>query len=168
AGAAAPAVWAAPNVAGDLTVASVPPESVVMVSWQYLLPFTPSHGQATYALTLACSNGQEIGRFREAFTPPSGTMPLGPIGQIGVTGVTCADWQQVYFADRQAAGLPSTVSASWDWLDVKVVLNADRSADVIETHHALFTFGTHDRLSWSEPGTLTGMTVTDDGQSLPV
>ncbi|MGH2459838.1 MAG: hypothetical protein ACRDIY_13340, partial [Chloroflexota bacterium] len=171
AGTAAPSVWAAPNVSGDLTVASVPAqaaEPVVQVSWQYLVPFTPSRSQATYALTLACSTGQELGRFREAFTPPKGTMPLGPIGRAGATGASCADWQRVYFADRQAAGLPTTASASWDWLDVKVILHPDRSADVIETHHALFTFGTHASLSWSEPGALTGLSVEDEGQILPL
>jgi len=167
AGAAAPAVLAAPEVLGDLALQSVARPEVI-VNWQYLLPWTPSHDQATYALRLSCSNGQEIGRFREAFRPPVPSMPYGPAGTTGPTGVGCENWQRVYFADRQAAGLPTSPSLSWDWLDVKAVLHSDNSADVVETHHLLVTSGSYDHLSWSENGSLQRAEVSDDGVTVPL
>jgi hypothetical protein len=112
-GAAAPAAVAGPTV---VSTASLSPELTrevdqVVVAWEFWVPWSPRADQATYNLSLSCSNGRPIGQFREAFTPPSGaTMPDGPVGRLGPTSVACDDWQQLYGARRRAAGLPETPS----------------------------------------------------------
>ena len=150
-GAATPAALLGP---ASVSAAAFTPEmsraaDVVMVDWDYWLPYSPRSDQATYSLSLSCSNGQPIGDFREAYTPPSGTaMPTGSVGAAGTTNVPCDHWQQVYSAHRHAAGLPDTPTYSWDWHDVQASLNPDRSVSVAETYRVFFSAGHHTSVSW--------------------
>lgn len=166
--AATPGVLAAPQVVGNVALGgSTGPH--LMIDWQYWLPWTPDQGHGTFNLALSCSDGQSIGTFREEFRPGAGTpMPYGATGQTGSAGVSCDQWKEAYLELRQAAGLPSDPSLSWDWLDVKVTVNKDGSASVVETHHVLYTYGSHDHLEWQENGHLADLKVSEDGEAYPV
>lgn len=165
--AATPAVLSAPAVVGNLAVGAVAGPRL-FVSWQYWQPWTPSHDQATYNLALACTDGQILGRFREAFRPaPGAAMPYGAVGATGLTDLSCDDWPRAYRADRQAAGLTASSSLSWDWLDVRAVVGPGGEVEVAETHHLLFTAGQHDHLRWSVPGPITSLGLEEDGQAYP-
>ncbi|MBV9357242.1 MAG: serine/threonine protein kinase, partial [Chloroflexi bacterium] len=172
-GAAAPASVAGPTV---VSAAAFTPDNEfmtrgvdqVVVDRDVWLPWSPTTDQATYTLSLSCSNGQPIGQFREAFTPASGAaMPAGPVGITGATSVPCDDWQQVFAAHRRAAGLPDTTSYSWDSLDVQASINADGSVDVTQTHNVFFSAGHHSSLSWnlgpSDGASIDDVQVSDSG-----
>jgi hypothetical protein len=171
-GAAAPASVAGPTAvsaaafAPDMAMSRLVDD--VVVDWDVWLPWSPTTDQATYTLSLSCSNGQPIGQFREAFAPATTgvTMPAGPAGITGATTVPCDDWQQVFSAHRRAAGLPDTTSYSWDSLDVQAAINADRSVDVTQTHNVFFSSGRHTSLSWNLGASTTsieGVQVSDNG-----
>ena len=170
--AAAPVALAAPTTAGNLAV-GVSQAPTVSVDWEHWLPWTPSQDQATYEIELSCPDGQTFGPFREAYHPSRpGDMPSG-VGRLGPTGITCDNWSRAYFDHRRAAGLPDTPSVSWDWVDVKAIVNPIGSVDVAETHHVLFTFGSFSSLTWNEPsgtgaGQITNLSVSEDGTIFPL
>jgi tRNA A-37 threonylcarbamoyl transferase component Bud32 len=151
-GMAAPAAVAGPT---SVSPAALTPElsrtaDTVVVDWDNWLPWSPRIDQATYVLALSCSNGQPIGEFREAFTPPSGApMPTGSVGALGATNIPCDQWQQVWRQRRAAAHLPDAPTYSWDWVDVRATLNADQSVSVAETYRVFFSAGRHSTLSWN-------------------
>ncbi len=161
-GVATPAALAGPSPVRAAAFAADQPAAagdVVLVSWDAWLPFSPRADQATYALSLSCSNGQPIGSFREAFSPaPGAPMPTGSVGPVGATTVPCAQWQQVYTAHRRAAGLSEAPSFAWDWHDVQATVNADRSTTVVETFRVFFSAGQHTSLAW-DLGVPPGATV---------
>lgn len=145
--AAAPAALATPAGTGalELQPSRAP---MLVVDWDFWLPWTPDPDQATYELALSCSDGTRIGEFRETFRPaPGAAMPAGRVGQLGPTGLPCDAWPGEYAARRHAAGLGDDSSLSWDALDVSATLNADGSVDVVETHRVTFTSGRHDHLA---------------------
>lgn len=151
-GMAAPAAVAGPT---SVSPAALTPElsrtmDKVVVDWDNWLPWSPRVDQATYVLSLSCSNGQPIGEFREALTPPAGApMPTGPVGALGATNVPCDQWQQVWRARRSAAHLPDAPTYSWDWVDLQATVNPDRSVSVAETYRVFFSAGQHSTLSWN-------------------
>jgi serine/threonine-protein kinase len=141
--------------------ASAGPLDHVLVNWQFWQPDTPRSGESTYNVALSCSSGDALGDFREAFQPASGG-PL-PSGNIGLTDprvnlelMPCTTWRDSYFELRQAAGLGTQPSLSWNWVDVRAVLGADGTADVVERHWVAFTEGAADHLEWAEPGDTQG------------
>ncbi len=171
-GAAAPAAIAGSAVGGPLSL-TARQVAVVVVDWDYWLPWAPRADQTTYNLALLCSDGRPIGQFREAFSPPAGTpMPAGAVGQLGPTNVACADWQTEYLARRRAAGLPATPSHSWEWLDVQGTVNADQSVDLVETHRVFFSSGRHSSLTWNlgaEPAdSITAIEVWEGATRFPL
>jgi serine/threonine-protein kinase len=145
--AAAPAALATPAGTGSLELQPLRTPMLV-VDWDFWLPWTPDQDEATYQLALSCTDGTRIGEFRETFRPPPGApMPAGRVGQLGPTGTPCDAWPAEYAARRQAAGLGNTSSLSWDALDVSATVNPDNSVDVVETHRVTFTSGVHDHLA---------------------
>jgi hypothetical protein len=155
-----------------VSLLQAPRTAGLILNWDYLTPRTPATDQATLTLAFSCADGRWIGQFQEAFRPADPqSMPLGTVGFPGVTGATCDQWQEVYFARRRAAGLPDQPSVSWGGLDVRVTLNPDGSADVVETHRVLFTFGHFDHLQWAEQvgsATLSQLAVQEGGVSYPL
>src|SRR5262249_2465727 len=146
-GAATPAALATPAATGalELQPSRVP---MLVVDWDFWLPWTPDQDQATYQLALSCTDGTRIGALRETFRPPAGAaMPAGRVGPLGVTNLPCSDWPAEYAARRQAAGLGNTSSLSTDALDVSATVNPDNSVDVVETHRVTFTSGPQDHLA---------------------
>lgn len=155
--------FAAPEVVGLANPPAAAPH--LIVRWQFWRPETPRLTEATYDVALACSDGTWLGEFREAVAIPSGTaMPHGSIG--GDSSSDCADWRSVYQQLRHQAGVTAPTSVSRDWLDARITLNADGSADVTETQRVLFTAGQFDHLDWSidlPPGTSLSNVVVQDG-----
>jgi hypothetical protein len=146
-GAATPAALATPAATGalELQPSRVP---MLVVDWDFWLPWTPDQDQATYQLALSCTDGTRIGEFRETFRPPQGApMPAGRVGQLGLTSLPCDAWPAEYAARRQAAGLGNTSSLSTDALDVSATVNSDNSVDVVETHRVTFTSGAQDHVA---------------------
>lgn len=171
--AAAPMALAAPDVAGGFAM-TAPSASTVVVDWEHWLPWTPTHEEATYDLSLSCSDGRSFGQFREVFHPATGgAMPSGNVGRLGSTNSPCDNWTAAYFAQRQAAGLPARPSESLDWLDVQTTIHPDGSADIVETHRELFTFGQFTSLSWSLPsspdsGEVSDLQILENGTPYPM
>jgi serine/threonine-protein kinase len=165
-GAAAPAALATPAGTGSLELQPVRTPMLV-VDWDFWLPWTPDQDEATYQLALSCTDGTRIGEFRETFRPaPGAPMPAGRVGRLGPTGAPCDAWPAEYAARRQAAGLGNTSSLSWDALDVSATVNPDSSVDVVETHRVTFTSGVHDHLAvkiGAPAGTLSQLSVTEGG-----
>jgi serine/threonine-protein kinase len=156
---------------------STAPLDHVLVNWQFWQPDTPRSGASTYNVALSCSNGDALGNYREAFQPASGS-PL-PSGNVGLTDprvnpelMPCAAWRETYFDLRQAAGLGTQPSLSWNWVDVRVVLGADGTADVVERHWVAFTEGAADHLEWVEPGdtqgAIQGLDIQEGGVAYPL
>jgi len=148
-GVALPTVVAMPAIVGISSQAPAPPH--VVVTWQYWQPHTPEANQATYNLSLNCSNGEQLGEFREAVRPTGGLMPNGPIPTGLLPVQNCSDWRDTYVALRHQAGLSQPASLSRSWLDEQVTLHPDGSADVVDTQRVLFTAGLHNSLSWQIP-----------------
>ncbi len=170
--AATPLALAAPAVTGGLAL-EAPVASTVVVDWEHWIPWTPARDQATYDLSLSCSDGRKLGQFREAIPVPRlAPMPSGNVGRLGPTDIPCDRWTTVYFSHRQEAGLSSAPSASLDWLDVRASLRPDRTADVVETHRVLFTSGSYQSLSWSltegASGEVSDVQVFEDGDLVPL
>jgi serine/threonine-protein kinase len=165
-GAAAPAALATPAGTGSLELQPVRTPMLV-VDWDFWLPWTPDQDEATYQLALSCTDGTRIGEFRETFRPaPGAPMPAGRVGQLGPTGAPCDAWPAEYAARRQAAGLGNTSSMSWDALDVSATVNPDNSVDVVETHRVTFTSGVHDHLAvkiGAPAADLSRLRVTEGG-----
>jgi serine/threonine-protein kinase len=146
-GAAVPAALASPAAAGSLELQPIR-VPLVIVDWDFWLPLTPRQDQATYQLSLSCTDGRRIGQFHETFQPAAGArLPAGRVGELGPTTTACDNWPAEYAARRAAAGLGETSSLSWDGLDVRATVNADDSVDVVETHRIVFTAGQHDHLA---------------------
>src|SRR5262249_60873719 len=85
-GVATPAALATPAATGalELQPSRVP---MLVVDWDFWLPWTPDQDQATYQLALSCTDGTRIGEFRETFRPPAGgAMPGGRVGGPGPDG----------------------------------------------------------------------------------
>jgi serine/threonine-protein kinase len=140
---------------------SAGPLDHVLVNWQFWQPDTPRSGESTYNVALSCSNGDALGDFREAFQPVSGgPLPSGNVDlidpRVNLEGMPCATWRDAYFELRQAASLGTQPSLSWNWVDVRVVLGDDGTADVVERHWVAFTEGSADHLEWVEPGGTQG------------
>ena len=169
--AAAPMALTTPSLVG-LSLEPARTRSV-LVGWEYWLPWTPDEEHSTYNLTLSCSDGTDIGHFREAVRAEPGTpMPSGGGRALGEVGVSCTDWRSAYFARRQAAGLPAQPSASWDWLDVKMNVQADDTISVVEAHRLQYTNGAHDRVvrdfgSGERAGNISGLVVREGLASFP-
>jgi serine/threonine-protein kinase len=165
-GAAAPAALATPAGTGSLELQPVR-TPMLLVDWDFWLPWTPDQDQATYELALSCTDGTRIGEFRETFQPaPGAPMPAGRVGRLGPTGTPCEAWPAEYAARRQAAGLGNTSSLSWDALDVSATVNPDNSVDVVETHRVTFTSGVHDHLAvkiGAPAGNVSQLRVTEGG-----
>ncbi|HEX5417602.1 MAG TPA: endo-1,3-alpha-glucanase family glycosylhydrolase, partial [Chloroflexota bacterium] len=104
-------------------------------------------------------NGDRFGEFREAFRPAGG-MPNGTIAAPSLGTTSCADWQSLYFALRRSAGVNATTSLSRSWLDERITLHPDGSADVVETQRVTFTAGSFSHLDWDLP-TAAGESVTN-------
>src|SRR6185312_11111416 len=108
--AAAPAALASPAASGAFAL-DTPRTPLLVVDWDFWLPWTPDQDQATYQLALSCSDGTRVGEFRETFRPPAGApMPAGRVGPLGPTNLPCDAWPAEYAARRQAAGLGNTSS----------------------------------------------------------
>lgn len=171
--AAVPMAFAAPDVAGGMVLAANA-GSTVVVDWEHWLPWTPTRQDATFEISLSCSDGRTFGQFREVFRPATGApMPSGNVGALGPTNDSCDNWTSAYFARRRTAGIPSRPSASLDWLAVQVTILPDGSANVVETHREIFTAGAYDHLTWTldsspEKGQVTNLQVIEDGQSIPL
>jgi tRNA A-37 threonylcarbamoyl transferase component Bud32 len=169
--AAAPAALASPAASGAFAL-QTPRTPMLVVDWDFWLPWTPDQTQATYQLALSCTDGTRIGEFRETFTPPAGApMPAGRVGQLGQTNLPCDAWPAEYAARRQAAGLGNTSSLSWDALNVNASVNSDNSVDVVETHRVTFTSGSHDHLAvkiGAPAGSLSQLSVAEGDQQYAI
>lgn len=159
--AAIPAAVIAPRVAGAFALEPSRGPTLV-VNWEHWLPWTPGREQATFNLSLSCSDGRWLGDFREAiWLDPAAPPPSGNVGRLGPTDVSCDDWRSAYFVKRREAGLSPEPSLSWAWLDVRVVVNPDGTADVTETHRVLFTNGVHRELVWTQGPRVEGEEIED-------